>query len=79
MAKVRAARPTVATHAGHSRVCAGRLQFLSGCGFQNASIQILTIDDILTFKKTPRLPVVDSSAFRKAKREEKTDQGKFDL
>ena len=42
-------------------------------------LQILTIDDILTFKKTPRLPVVDSSAFRKAKREEKVDQGKFDL
>lgn len=42
-------------------------------------LQILTIDDILTFKKTPRLPVVDSSAFRKAKREEKSDQGKLDL
>lgn len=42
-------------------------------------IQILTIDEILTFKKTPRLPVVDSSAFRKARREEKADQGKLDL
>jgi adenine specific DNA methylase Mod len=42
-------------------------------------IQKLTIADILTFKKTPRLPVVDSSAFRKAKRETRNDQGKLDL
>jgi DNA modification methylase len=42
-------------------------------------IQILTIDDILSFRKVPRLPVVDSSAFKKAKREEKSSQGKLDL
>lgn len=42
-------------------------------------IQILTIEDILTCRKVLRLPVVDSSAFRKAKREDKSEQRKLDL
>jgi site-specific DNA-methyltransferase (adenine-specific) len=43
-----------------------------------AKIQILTIEDILNGSK-PHLPWIDSSVFRKAKRENTTPQGNLDL
>ena len=43
-----------------------------------ARIQILTVEDILNGAK-PHLPWIDSSVFRKAKRENTTPQGNLDL
>lgn len=43
-------------------------------------IQILTIEGLLNFSETPRLPGADPIGFRKAKREEKkSTQGKLDF
>lgn len=42
-------------------------------------IQILTIEGLLNYSEAPRLPAVDSSAFRKAPKEKKDDQSGFDF
>ncbi len=42
-------------------------------------IQILTIDGILNFREVPRLPVVDSTAFKKAPKEKQAGQAGFDF
>lgn len=42
-------------------------------------IQILTIDGILNFRETPRLPAIDSSAFKKAPKEKPSEQGDLGL
>lgn len=42
-------------------------------------IQILTIEGLLDFSEAPRLPGADPIGFRKAKREEKSKQGKLEL
>ena len=42
-------------------------------------IQILTIDGILSMREFARLPGADPVGFKKARREEKADQGKLDL
>jgi DNA modification methylase len=44
-----------------------------------ARIQILTIDGILNFRETPRLPVIDTTAFKKAPKEKQKGQGALDL
>jgi site-specific DNA-methyltransferase (adenine-specific) len=42
-------------------------------------IQILTIDGILNFREVPRLPVVDTTAFKKAPKEKQAGQSGFDF
>lgn len=42
-------------------------------------IQILTIDGILNFRDVPRLPVIDTSAFKKAPKEKQGGQTALDL
>lgn len=43
-------------------------------------IQILTIEGLLEFRETPRLPAIDASAFKKAPKEKPTGgQGALDL
>jgi site-specific DNA-methyltransferase (adenine-specific) len=42
-------------------------------------IQILTIEGILTFREVPRLPVIDSTAFKKAPKEKQAGQAALDL
>ena len=42
-------------------------------------IQILTIKGILNFSEFPRLPLVDDTSFKKAKREDTSKQGKLDI
>ena len=42
-------------------------------------IQILTIEGILDFRETPRIPTPDSAAFKKAPKEKQGGQGRLDL
>jgi site-specific DNA-methyltransferase (adenine-specific) len=42
-------------------------------------IQILTIGGILNYREVPRLPVIDTSAFKKAPKEKQGGQGALDL
>jgi site-specific DNA-methyltransferase (adenine-specific) len=42
-------------------------------------IQILTIEGILNFREVPRLPVIDTTAFKKAPKEKQGGQSKLDL
>jgi site-specific DNA-methyltransferase (adenine-specific) len=39
----------------------------------------LTIEGILNFREVPRLPVIDTSAFKKAPKEKQGGQGALDL
>jgi site-specific DNA-methyltransferase (adenine-specific) len=42
-------------------------------------IQILTIEGILNFREVPRLPVIDTTAFKKAPKEKQGGQSALDL
>jgi site-specific DNA-methyltransferase (adenine-specific) len=42
-------------------------------------IQILTVEGLITGTDHPRLPIVDSSVFKKARREERTTQGQLGI
>jgi hypothetical protein len=42
-------------------------------------LQILTIEGLLSGAEHPRLPIIDSTVFRKAKREEKKTQGELGI
>ena len=42
-------------------------------------IQILTIEGILSFREVPRLPVIDTTAFKKAPKEKQAGQAALDL
>ncbi|MBK8458567.1 MAG: hypothetical protein IPL47_16785 [Phyllobacteriaceae bacterium] len=42
-------------------------------------LQILTIDGILNYRDVPRLPVIDTTAFKKAPKEKQGGQGALDL
>ncbi len=42
-------------------------------------LQILTIEGILNFREVPRLPVIDTTAFKKAPKEKQAGQAALDL
>lgn len=42
-------------------------------------IQLLTVEGLLSGAEHPRLPIVDSTVFKKARREEKRTQGELGL
>jgi site-specific DNA-methyltransferase (adenine-specific) len=59
---------------------AGFVEVDMGTGKQRYPvIQILTISDILESYKMPRLPIIDPTAFKRAKREENKTQGDLGL
>jgi len=59
---------------------AGFVEVDMGTGTQRyPRIQILTIEGILNFREVPRLPIIDSSAFKKAPKEKSEKQSDFDF
>ena len=42
-------------------------------------IQILTVEGLLSGAEHPRLPIVDSSVFKKSRREQTTSQGELGI